>query len=143
MFRRAILILALPMIGLVAQSSSVSVTVTASNDAEIRFVRLPKDASLRVTLGRGRIEMQMSPGVGAEAFTVFATDSSSRVHVEVSEGDRRLMSAEGAYVTVRRDLTVSIEASNRAPSSLSPDDLETQGPASLVPSYFFFARKPQ
>jgi hypothetical protein len=143
MFRHAFLLLALPMTGLVAQSSGVYVTITASNNAEFRIVQLVKNAALPVVVGRGRMETQLSPGVGAEAFTVFATDSSSRVHVEVSEGDRRLMSAEGAYVTVRRDLTVSIEASDVAPSSLPSVDLRTQGPGSLAPGYFFLIRKPQ
>ncbi len=142
MIRRAFLMLALPMAVLAAQSSTVYVTATASNNAEIRIVRLPKDASLPIVLGRGRMEMQMSPGVGAEAFTVFATDSSSRVHVAVSEGDRLLMSAEGAYVTVRRDLTVSIEASDRAPESLSSADLRKQGNVGLTPAWFFVG-KPQ
>jgi hypothetical protein len=144
MFRHAFLLLALPMTGLAAQSSGVYVTITASNNTEFRIVQLVKDAALPVVVGRGRMETQLSPGVGAEAFTVFTTDSSSRVHVEVSEGDRRLMSAEGAYVTVRRDLTVSIEASDRAPESLSSVDLRKQGNFGPTPtSFFVFVRKPQ
>lgn len=141
MIPRALLLLSLPMTGLVAQSKTVYVTVTTLNNAEVRLVRLPKDASLPVVLGRGRMEMQMSPGA-VETFAFFATDSSSRVHVDVSEGDRLRMSAEGAFVTVRGDRSVSIEASDRAPSPFSPADLRRPSDVGFSTTYMF-VRKPQ
>lgn len=117
MFRRAVLLLLLPMAGLVAQSTPVHLTITASNDAVFRLVRVTRDSSSSI-LARGRAVITWEPA-SREGLTVFAGDSSGRVHVEATQANRVLAGGDGAFVVIRQDTDfVSIEARSRAPASV-------------------------
>lgn len=118
MFRRAFLLLVLPMAGLTAQSGSISITVTASNDAVFRIVAQRSDTSRRLVLGRGHMEFHLVSGA-AGTLAVVAEDSSTRIHVEATEDNRVVASGDGAFITIRTDSDfVSVEARNRIPPSL-------------------------
>ena len=103
MFRRVMMLLALPVSGLLAQSAPVRVTIVGTNNAEFRVVR-STDTDSRSLLGRGRWELTDSGAVGAApgSLAVITTDSLSRVHVEASRNNRVVVSADGAFVILRR-----------------------------------------
>jgi hypothetical protein len=123
MFRRVMMVLALPVSGLMAQSTPVHITIVGTNNAEFQVVR-STDTGKPNLRGRGRWEIADSGAVGSTAIAIIATDSLSRVHVEASQDGRLVASADGGFVVVRRDPAfVSIEARGRAPSSFTAADL--------------------
>jgi predicted Rdx family selenoprotein len=122
MLRRAMILLALPMCGLLAQATPLHVVITASNNSAFRIVRSTDTGSVR-RVGQGRWEIT-ADSMATESLTAIATDSLSRVHVEASEGGRVIASGDGAFVTIRRDAgAVSIESRSRVPSAFAPGDL--------------------
>lgn len=117
MFRRILLLLVLPLSGLAAQAAPLHITITGMNNAQFRVVR-STDSTGRALVGLGTWEITSDSAARAtDWLAVVATDSLSRVHVEVSRGGQRIASGEGAFVAVRRDTgAVSLEARGRAPS---------------------------
>ncbi len=121
MFRRAFLLLALPIAGIVAQSTPVLVTIRSSSDANYRIIRSPNDAA-QGTVVVGGVSSKLSVPVGvAETISLVSDDSTSRFHVEATDGSRVIASVDGAFVVVRRDSGfVSVEGRNRSPFALPP-----------------------
>jgi hypothetical protein len=126
MLGRVVALLALPIAGLLAQSTAqpVRVTITSANNAEFRMVGSATDSSRKPILGRGRatVELFLSD---REALTVAAVDSVSRIHIEASENGRFIGTAEGPYVGVLRDSTGQVMVAARSsiprePFSFSP-----------------------
>jgi hypothetical protein len=120
MLRRVLVLLLSPVAALVAQTTPIRITITASNNGAFRVLR-SGDSPTQARLGRGTWEMMTDSSTttdSSEVVAVLAQDSLNRVHVEAREGSRVVASGDGAFVTLRRDAgVVFIESRSRAPSS--------------------------
>ena len=115
---RVLMLLVLPMAGALAQAAPLRIAVTVANEGAFRVTRyLPSsNTEWSVAHVRGHWEMTTDSAT-VRTVVVTSTDSLTLVHVEASEGNRILASADGAFVTIRRDAgSVSIEARNRPPT---------------------------
>ena len=126
MFRRVLVFLLSPVAALVAQTTPIHITITASNDGVFRVLRA-SDSSTKALFGRGRLEMMSdssSTTDSSNVVAVLAQDSLNRVHVEAREGSRVVASGDGAFITIRRDAgVVFIESRSRVPSSFGATNL--------------------
>jgi hypothetical protein len=137
MLRSTLLLLAAPLTGVLAQTSPIQVTIVSPNQTEIRF-RPGVDSARRMTFRstellsgaagtpfvvRGRAEFVLARADGLRTDTVqtiefIALDSTTKIHVEVSQNDRVIASGDGPYLTVRRDVDgMVIEARSHVPTS--------------------------
>jgi hypothetical protein len=149
MLRSTLLLLAVPLTGVLAQTWPIHLTIVSPNQTEIRLrspagdstqVRLVKSTEMHLVkstemhLGtavdsapppivvRGRTELSIDrAGPHPDTFQTIeltALDSTSKIHVEVSQNDRVIASGDGSYLTVRRDVDgIVIEARSHAPAS--------------------------
>lgn len=125
MLRRVLVFLLSPVAALVAQTTPIRLTITASNNAAFRVLR-SGDSPTEARYGRGTWEMMTDSSAtdSSGVVAVLAQDSLSRVHVEAREGSRVVASGDGAFVTIRRDAgVVFIESRSRAPSSFGAANL--------------------
>ena len=122
MIGKTLLLLALPVGAVCAQSSPVHVLVTSPNGAEFRIVRTTRDAAERPIFARGRLELAVAeaPEAGAIQTTeIVGLDTVNNLHVEATQGGRVIASGDGRYLTVRRQETgIVIEARSAAPLSV-------------------------
>ena len=132
MYGRALLLLALPMAGLVAQSTQLLVSITSSTDANYRIILSQKDSAQR-TFIVGGLSKRNIPVSTAETVSLVSDDSSSRFHVEATEGNRVITSVDGAFVVIRRDSGfVSVEARNHSPLAFPPTGIRKLGAEEFV-----------
>jgi len=126
MLRRVLVFVLSPVAALVAQTTPIHITITASNDGVFRVLRA-SDSSTKALFGRGRLEMMSDSSTTTDSsnvVAVLAQDSLNRVHVEAREGSRVVASGDGAFITIRRDAgVVFIESRSRVPSSFGATTL--------------------
>ncbi|MES2178633.1 MAG: hypothetical protein V4550_12310 [Gemmatimonadota bacterium] len=127
MLRRLLLSLAVPVSGLAAQSQPLHITITAPNNASF-YVTRTGDSPSHSMIGRLKWEIMSDSGT-VGSMQVTALDTTASVHVEARENGRLVASADGRYVTIRRDTgMVTIEARSRAPSSAPVDARKVTSP---------------
>ena len=125
MIRSLLLLLALPLGSVVAQTAAVRLTVTSPNQAAFRIIRSGPDSVERPLVARGRIEVLAEPptarGVGTlQGMEITALDTTTAIHVEAKQNGRVIASGEGVYLTVRRDTSgIAIEARSSVPTAIA------------------------
>ena len=122
MIGKTLLLLALPVGGLSAQSSPVHVLITSPNGAEFRIVRTTRDIAERPIFARGRLELAVAdaPELAATQTTeIVGLDTVNNLHVEATQSGRVIASGDGRYLTVRRQESgIVIEARSAPPVSV-------------------------
>ena len=123
MLGKALLLLALPAGGLLAQHSPIHLVISSANGSEFRVVHTVRDSSERPRLARGKLEFAFASS--ARDSTVFgktdiaAVDTMNTVHVDATQDGRVVASGDGRYLTVRQaNGAVVIEARSAAPASI-------------------------
>lgn len=121
MIGKTLLLLALPIAGLQAQNSPITVRIS-HNSGEFRIVRSNRDSVEAPIFARGVLEYAGADARDPRAFwalEVVALDTLNTVRVEAMEGARVMASAEGRYLTIRREQSgIAIEARSSAPASV-------------------------
>jgi hypothetical protein len=123
MVRRVLLLLALVTTGLAAQANHVTVIISSPTHSKYFLQRTLKDSAgadrfllgHRILGGRETVRTEFDD---AETLWIGAMDDSGRVHVEVLDGKRKKLTAEGAFVRVLRDnkdSSISIRANTVEP----------------------------
>ena len=93
--------------------------IVSVNNAEFRIVGFLTDSSIAPLYGRAQRVVDLSLSA-REAITV-GTDSTERVHVEVTQNGQVIASGDGRFVTVRKDAArVTLAVDDRAPRPLTP-----------------------
>jgi hypothetical protein len=122
MLRSALMLLAVPLAGMLAQTSPIHVTVVSTSPLTARF-RPPLDSAHRPLLvSQGRVELNMSNDAGRpdtlQTIELRALDNTSTIHLEASQNGHVIASADGSYLAVRRAVDgIVIEARSQPPAS--------------------------
>jgi hypothetical protein len=122
MIRWILLLLAIPIGGILAQgvAPAIHVLISSPNHAPFRVSRSPQDSTLGPLIARGQFELVVDQDVRRriEAATL---DTVNKVHIDAIRDGRVIASADGAYLTVHRDLSgVVIDARSQVPASVAP-----------------------
>ena len=132
MFRRVMLLLALPLAGAAAQSTDLTVEITTPNNAAFRIVRTPADTTAPALFAGGHAVIHYKVPLTPKMFTVVPVDSSVFVSVVVTRNNQTVLSGTGAYVRIQTDADQKVHLEAGAGRPTYPPSSDSRDGGSLV-----------